>query len=240
MRASSGGGVGASASVRPEVIAGTLASARADVRGRRVLQRVAGKGRRRGGTSARCRATPQPRSRPSQSSFLSRSWVTVITWQPISAACTTFRISRGLAQISSRLSCGARISSASRHDRHGIAPGVGDAPGEHRDVRVRHRRAAAATSTCSSVSSAVTLSCTPSAASARWRSAVLAPCVGDRDLHVDVLTPGAIFSACSSMTCASSEKTSNEIGRSGTIDEVERERLVVLDPGGPHQRRDWS
>src|SRR5262249_29075652 len=38
---------------------------------------------------------------PRQSSFLSRSWVTVMMWHPTWSACTRFRISRGEAQISS-------------------------------------------------------------------------------------------------------------------------------------------
>ena len=78
--------------------------------------------RRRGGTSARCRARTR-RGRGRGSAVASRiSSVTVMTWQPIASAWTTFRTSRGLAQISSRCGCGARRSSAS------VMIGIGSRP----------------------------------------------------------------------------------------------------------------
>ena len=97
---------------------------------------------RRGGTSARCRARTRRGPCRSRPSFFSRSWVTVMMWQPIASAWTTLSTSRGLAQISSTPGCGRSASSASRHDRHRVAAGVGDAAGEHGDEARRGRRRA--------------------------------------------------------------------------------------------------
>ena len=63
--------------------------------------------------------------------------VTVMMWQPMASAWTTLSSSRGLAQISSTLRCGGDDLERRRHDRHRVAAGVGDAAGEHRDVRGR-------------------------------------------------------------------------------------------------------
>ena len=145
--------------------------------------------------------------------------MTVITWQPISAACTTLRISRGLAQSSSRLSCSARISSASLHHRHRIAAGVGDATSEHRDVGVRPaargRRRVLDLLECEEGGD-VQLHAVGRRV-ARCTPAVLDPFVSVIGIFTCTCSPQvAIFSACSDMPSASSEKTSNEIGRSGT------------------------
>ena len=69
-----------------------------------------------------------------QSSFLSRSWVIVMMWQPTWSACTTLRTSRGEAQISSARGAVDHDLDRARHDRHRIDAGVGDPPGEDRDV----------------------------------------------------------------------------------------------------------
>ena len=100
-------------------------------------QAEAGGGRRRRRTSPPCPArTGRGRDRAS-GSFFSRSWVTVMMSQPISAACTTLRISRGLAQISSRCSWAPEGVDGAAHDREWIPPGVGDPSGEHGHVAGR-------------------------------------------------------------------------------------------------------
>ena len=121
------------------------------------------------------------------------SLVTVMTWQPIASAWKMFSSSRGLAQISS--ACRRELQQFDRrgHQRHRVAAGVGDAAGEHRDVRRRVRPPAPATTsrTWSRVIIAVTFSLTP-----RVREPVneivgrLAAGVGHRNLDVDVLAPG--------------------------------------------------
>ena len=79
------------------------------------------------------------------------SLVTVMMWQPIASAWKMLSSSRGLAQISSGAGRGAQDLAAAAHDRHRIAPGVGDPAGEDRDVarravaeRLRRRRATCA------------------------------------------------------------------------------------------------
>lgn len=62
------------------------------------------------------------------------SWVTVMMWQPTASACKTFSSSRGLAQISSIWAWGASFLYTGRHQRDGIAAGVGDPASKHRDV----------------------------------------------------------------------------------------------------------
>src|SRR5262249_21418366 len=116
------------------------------------------------------------RSRPTAGSFLSRSWVTVITWQPISSACTTLSISRGLAQISSRLGCGAIISSARHISGTGSRPVSARRPAKT-EMNLDEPAAShsAAQATWSSVSSAVTFRWMPSAARRRSRSRERSP-----------------------------------------------------------------
>ncbi len=63
--------------------------------------------------------------------------MTVMMWQPISSAWAMFSTSRGLAQISSAAGATAIASSDVAHQRDRVAPGVGDAAGEHRDVARR-------------------------------------------------------------------------------------------------------
>ncbi len=63
-----------------------------------------------------------------QVELASRSWVTVMMWQPIASAWKTFSTSRGLAQISSARGAARSISSGPRHQRHRVAAGVGDRP----------------------------------------------------------------------------------------------------------------
>ena len=62
------------------------------------------------------------------------SLVAVMMWQPIASAWKMLSSSRGLAQISSMFGVGAQHLDGRGHQRHRIAAGVGDAPGEHRDA----------------------------------------------------------------------------------------------------------
>ena len=65
------------------------------------------------------------------------SLVTVMMWQPIASAWKMLSSSRGLAQMSSAFGRARMTFTRLGHDRHGIAPGVGDAAGEDRDDRRR-------------------------------------------------------------------------------------------------------
>ena len=182
------------------------------------------------------------RSLPTSDSFFRMSLVTVMMWQPIASAWKMFSSSRGLAQISSAFGRGLQHLDGGGHQRHRVAPGVGDAAGEDRDVRTARRRssASATSRTCSSVIIAVTFSLTPACDSRRTRSYGGSPLrVGDRDLHVDVARPSvAISRAWRSISANSSENTSNEIGRSGiAAQDLAGEGRVVGDAGLAHQRR---
>ena len=73
-------------------------------------------------------------------------------------------------------------------------------------------------STCEGSMRAVTLTCTPSSDSSRTRSAVETPSVFVTGILMKTLGPHvAITRAWRRISGSSSAKTSNEIGRSGTI-----------------------
>ena len=151
-----------------------------------------------------------------------------MTWQPTASAWNTFSNSRGLAQISSAFGR-PRSSSTER-----VMTGTGSTPvsairpanKDTNDATVGESTFAIS-ATCDSVRMAVTFNCTPAFASRDTSGAAGSPRVFVMGILTNTLSPhDAISSACASISANSSENTSNEMGRSGTMRSTSRENAT--------------
>ena len=163
-------------------------------------------------------------SLPTSANFASTSFVAVMMWQPTASAWKTFSSSRGLAQISSAWGRACNSSTARFISGTGSRPVSAIRPAKtETNAPTSSARLSTTRATCSSVRIAVTFSFTPAAESRRTRESLGSPRVFVTGTFTKTFSPHeAISIACRSISSKSSEKTSNEMGRSPTIASTSR------------------